>query len=72
MDILLFSSEADRAAAQAAIGADGQIRAQGCAVMVDWVATSHATGARNVLLFVATDDPAAVAAVRTAAIRLGG
>src|SRR6266699_996233 len=30
VDILLFSSTAERAAAQAMIGADGQVRAAGC------------------------------------------
>jgi hypothetical protein len=72
VDVLLFSSDAERAAAQAAIGADGQVRAQGCAAMVDWVATPHVVSARNVLLFIATDDPAALAAVKAAATRLGG
>ena len=68
---MLFSSDAERAAAQAAIGTDGQVRAQGCAMMVEWVATPHVVGARNVLLFIATDDPAALAAVKAAATRLG-
>ncbi|MDP9250343.1 MAG: hypothetical protein M3O78_03115 [Chloroflexota bacterium] len=72
VDILLFSSDAERAAAQAAIGADGQVQAQGRAAMVDWVATPHVVSARNVLLFVATDDPAAFAALKAAAARLGG
>jgi hypothetical protein len=72
VEILLFSSEAERVAAQAAIGGDGQVRAQGCGVMVDWVATPHFVGAKNVLLFIVTDDGAAVAAVRAAATRLGG
>ena len=72
VDILLFASDAERAAAQTAIGADGQVRAQGCAVMVEWVGTPHVVGARNVLLFIATDDPAALAAVKAAATRLGG
>jgi hypothetical protein len=72
VDILLFSSDAERAAAQAAIGANGQVHAQGCASMVDWVATPHLVSARNVLLFVATDDPAALAALKVAATRLGG
>jgi hypothetical protein len=72
VDILLFSSDAERVAAQAAIGVDGQVKAQGCGVMVDWVATPHVVGASNVLLFIATDDAAAVAAVRAAAARLGG
>jgi hypothetical protein len=72
VDILLFSSDAERTAAQAAIGADGQVRAQGCGVMVDWVATPHVVGAKNVLLFIATDDAAAFAAVRAAAVRLAG
>ena len=72
VDILLFSSDAERAAAQAAIGADGQVHAQGCAAMVDWVATPHVISARNVLLFMATEDPAALAALKAAAARLGG
>jgi hypothetical protein len=72
VEILLFSSDAERAAAQAAIGTDGQVRAQGCAMMVEWMATPHVVGARNVLLFIATDDPAALAAVQAAATRLGG
>jgi len=72
VDILLFSSDAARATAQAAIGADGQVRAQGCGVMVDWVATPHVVAARNVLLFLATDDPATLAAVEAAASHLGG
>jgi hypothetical protein len=72
IDILLFSGDAEREAAQAAIGADGQVRSPGCGVMVDWVAAPHVVGAKNVLLFIATDDGAAVAAVRAAATRLGG
>ena len=72
VEILLFSSDAERAAAQAAIGTDGQVRAQGCAAIVEWVATPHVVGARNVLLFIVTDDPAAIAAVKAAATRLGG
>jgi hypothetical protein len=72
VDILVFSSVAERATAEAAIGADGQVRAMGCAAMVDWVATPHVVGVRNVLLFIATDDPSALAAVRAAAARLGG
>jgi hypothetical protein len=72
VDVLLFSSEAARATAQAAIGADGQVRAQGCGVMVDWVATPHVVAVRNALLFVATDDPATLAAVEAAASHLGG
>jgi hypothetical protein len=71
VDVLLFSRDAERAAAQALIGADGQIRSQGCGVMVDWVVTPHVVGARNVLLFIASDDPAALAAVRAAASSLG-
>ncbi len=71
VDILLFPSDAERAAAEAAIGADGQVQAQGCATTVDWVATPHVVSARNVLLFIATDDPAALAAVKAAATRLG-
>jgi len=38
VDILLFSSAAERAAAEASIGTDGQVRAAGCGTMVDWVA----------------------------------
>lgn len=72
VDILVFASDGERAAAQAAIGADGQVHASGCAAMVEWVATPHVFGARNVLLFIATDDPAALAAVKAAATRLGG
>jgi hypothetical protein len=72
VDILLFSSSADRAAAQAAIGADGQVRTAGCGAMVDWVATPHVVGAGNVILFIATDDPTALAEVRAAAVHLGG
>jgi hypothetical protein len=71
VEILLFATDAERTAAGAAIGADGQVHAQGCGVMVDWVATPHVIGVRNVLLLVATDDPATVAAVRAAATRLG-
>ena len=67
----MFSSDAERSVAQAAIGADGQVRAQGCAVMVEWVATPHVVGARNVLLVIVTDDAAAVSAVRTAGSSLG-
>jgi hypothetical protein len=72
VEIMVFSSDAERATAQAAIGPDGQVRAQGCAMMVEWMATPHVVGARNVLLFVATDDPAVFAAVQAAATRLGG
>ena len=71
VDVLLFTSDAARKAAQSAIGADGQVRAQGCAIMVEWVATPHVFGARNTLLVIATDDPAALDAVRAAATRLG-
>jgi hypothetical protein len=71
VEILVFPSDAERSAAQAAIGADGQVHAQGCAVMVEWVATPHVVGARNVLLFIATGDAAALAAVRAAASSLG-
>jgi hypothetical protein len=70
VEILLFSSDAERTAAQAAIGADGQVKAQGCGMMVDWVATPHVIGVRNVLLFVATDDAATVGALQAAAARL--
>jgi hypothetical protein len=38
--------------------------------MVDWVATPHVVGGRNVLLFVATDDTATVDSLRAAAARL--
>src|SRR5450759_2894783 len=72
VDILVFSSIAERAAAEAAITPGGQVRAQGCGISVDWVATPHVVGARNVLLFIATDDASALAAVRAAAARLGG
>jgi len=72
VEILLFSSDQERAAAQAAIGSDGQVTAPGCATMVDWVATPRVVGVRNVLLFVATDDAATVGAVRAAAVRLAG
>lgn len=71
VDVLLFASEAERVAAQATIGPDGQVTAQGCAVMVDWVATPHLVGARNVLLFVATDDAATLRDLQAAAARLG-
>ena len=71
VDILLFPSDAERTAAQSAVGADGQVRVQGCAVMVDWVATPQVVGARNVLLFIATDDPSTLVALRAAAARLG-
>jgi hypothetical protein len=72
VDILVFSSVAERAAAQATISDDGQVRAPGCGVIVDWVAPPHVVGAGNVLLFIATDDPAALAAVQAAAAGLGG
>jgi hypothetical protein len=72
VDVLLFSTAAERSAAQASIGADGQVHGAGCGTMVDWVATPHTVGARNVLLFIATDDPAALAAVQAAAANLGG
>ncbi len=72
VDILLFSTDADRAVAQAAIGSDGQVHAQGCGVMVDWIARPHVIGARNVLLFIATDDANALSDVQAAATRLGG
>jgi len=45
VDILLFSSAAERAAAQASISTDGQVRAAGCGTMVDWMATPHTVGA---------------------------
>jgi hypothetical protein len=38
---------------------------------VDWVVTPHVVGARNVLLFIASDDPAALTAVQAAASSLG-
>lgn len=60
VDILGFSSVAERATAEAAITPDGQVRAQGCGVIVDWVAAPHVVGARNVLLFIATDDASAL------------
>lgn len=71
VEILLFSSDAERAAAQATIGTDGQVRVQGCATMVEWVATVHVVGTRNVLLIVVTDDPTAVDAVKAAATHFG-
>ena len=71
VDVLIFESEAARIAAQASIGADGQVHAQGCGAMVDWVGTPHAVGAKNVILFIATDDPASVSAVQAAATSLG-
>lgn len=71
VEVMLFASDAERATAQAAIGTDGQVHAQGCAMMVEWMATPHVVGSRNVLLFIATDDPAALAAVQAAATRLG-
>jgi hypothetical protein len=71
VDVMLFPSDAERAAAQAAIGTDGQVHAQGCGMMVEWMATPHVVGVRNVLLVIATDNPAAVAAVQAAATRLG-
>ena len=67
IDILVFPSDALRATAQAAIGSDGQVHTPGCAVMVDWVGKPHVIGVKNVILFVATDDPATVAAVEAAA-----
>ena len=72
VDILLFSSAAERATAQASIGVDGQVHAAGCGTMVDWVVTPHIVGAGNVLLFIATDDPVALAEVQAAAAHLGG
>lgn len=71
VDILLFASDAARTESQSAIGADGQVQAQGCAMMVEWVATPHVFGVRNILLVIATNDPAALAAMRAAAARLG-
>src|SRR5712691_9635784 len=67
VEILLFPGESERAAAQATIGADGQVNAKGCGVMVDWVGTPHVIGVRNVILFVATDDAGTVAAIEAAA-----
>lgn len=72
VDVLLFATEAQRVAAQATIGLDGQVTAQGCAVMVDWVATPHVVGVGNVLLFIATDDAATVDQLQAAAAHLGG
>jgi hypothetical protein len=72
VEVLIFASAAERAVAQTAIGPDGQVHVQGCATMVEWVGTPHAVGAKNVLLFIATDDPVAWAAVQAAAARLGG
>jgi hypothetical protein len=72
VDVLLFSSSAERAAAQAKIGTDGRVHVDGCGTMVDWIATPHLVGARNVLLFIATNDPAAWAAVQAAATNIGG
>lgn len=59
VDILVFSSDAKRSVAQAAIGADGQVQAQGCGVIVEWVATPHAVGTRNVPL-IGTDTAGSV------------
>lgn len=70
VDVLVFGSEAARVAAQASIGADGQVRTQGCAAMVEWIGKPHVLGVKNVILFVATDDPAAVTAVQAAATGL--
>lgn len=53
------------------IGTDGQIHVTGCGTMVDWVGLPHVVGVRNVILFIATDDPAEVAAVQAAAANLG-
>ena len=72
VEILLFSSEATRTAAQATIGSDGQVRVQGCATIVEWLATPHVVGVRNVLLVVVTEDRAAIDAVKAAASHLGG
>jgi hypothetical protein len=71
VDVLLFSSAGERAAAQASIGADGQVHTGGCGTIVDWVATPHVVGARNILLFIVTDDPVALADVETAGKQLG-
>lgn len=71
VDILLYPTEAARLAAQGMIGADGQVHAAGCATMVEWIASPHVFGAGNVMLFIATDDPAQVAAVQVAAASLG-
>jgi hypothetical protein len=67
VEVLLFPSDAARAAAEGTIGVDGQVRTQGCGTMVEWVATPHVFGVRNALLVVVTDDPAALAAVQAAA-----
>jgi hypothetical protein len=72
VQVLIFASQAERMKAQAAVDAGGQVQAQGCAVMVEWMATPHVVGARNVILFIVTDDPAAVAAVQAAGTLLGG
>lgn len=71
VDVLLFSNDADRAAAQAVIGSDGQTHVAGCGVMVDWVGAPHVLGVRNVIVFVATDDPGALSAVEAAIAQLG-
>jgi hypothetical protein len=72
IDILLFANEADRTAAQRMIGLDGQVRSAGCGTMVDWIGQPHLIGVRNVIMFIATDDPAEVAAVQAAASDLSG
>jgi hypothetical protein len=72
VDVLVFSSANERTTAQASIGTDGQVRAAGCGTMVDWVAAPHTVGARNVLLFMATNDPVALAELQAAAATLGG
>jgi hypothetical protein len=71
VEVLLFASDQERTTAQRAIGVDGQVQTPGCAMMVEWVATPHVVGVRNALLFIVTDDPAALAAVQAAGSRLG-
>lgn len=72
VEVLLFPSHAERATAEKTIDVGGQVETPGCAMMVDWVATPHVVGVRNALLFIVTDDPAALASVQAAARRLGG
>lgn len=72
VEVFLFDSATDRLKAQSAIDAGGQVQVGGCAVMVEWRATPHVFGVRNVILFIVTDDPVAVSAVETAAKLLGG
>ena len=72
VEVFLFDSEAERVKAQSAIDAGGQVQVGNCAVMVEWIATPHVVGVRNVILFIVTDDPAGVAAVQAAASLLAG